>query len=76
MRRGRMGRPIWIAHAHRYDGKRFVVHAEEKLTAFLELESMIRGASGSLRRLVRPSRAHRSFGLDVHTNPAPGARAT
>ena len=27
----------WIADAHRDDGKRFVVHADEKLTAFLEL---------------------------------------
>ena len=30
---------IWIADAHRDDGKRFVVHADEKLTAFMELES-------------------------------------
>jgi hypothetical protein len=37
------GRTIWIADAHRDDGKRFVVHADEKLTAFLELESAIRG---------------------------------
>ena len=36
------GRTIWIADAHRDDGKRFVVHAEEKLTAFLELESVTR----------------------------------
>jgi hypothetical protein len=35
------GRTIWIADAHRDDGKRFVVHADEKLTAFLELESAI-----------------------------------
>jgi hypothetical protein len=28
------GRTIWIADAHRGDGKRFVVRAEEKLTAF------------------------------------------
>jgi hypothetical protein len=35
------GRTIWIADAHR-DGMRFVVHADEKLTAFLELESAIR----------------------------------
>ena len=33
------GRTIWIADAHRDDGKRFVVRADEKLTAFLELES-------------------------------------
>jgi hypothetical protein len=31
------GRTIWIADAHR-DGKRFIVRADEKLTAFLELE--------------------------------------
>jgi hypothetical protein len=31
-------RTIWIADAHRDNGKRFVVHADEKLTAFLELE--------------------------------------
>ena len=35
------GRTIWIADAHRDDGKRFVVHADEKLIAFLELESAI-----------------------------------
>jgi hypothetical protein len=31
-------RTIWIVDAHRSDGKRFVVQAEEKLTAFVELE--------------------------------------
>ena len=36
------GRIIWVADAHRGDGKRFVVHAEEKLTAFLELEAAIK----------------------------------
>jgi hypothetical protein len=35
------GRTIWIVDAHRDDGKRFVVHADEKLTAFLELERVI-----------------------------------
>jgi len=35
------GRTIWIADAHRDDGKRFVVRADEKLTAFLELEAAI-----------------------------------
>ena len=33
------GRTIWIADAHRDDGKRFVVHADEKLTAFWNLEA-------------------------------------
>jgi hypothetical protein len=32
------GRTIWIVDAHRDDGKRFAVHATEKLTAFRELE--------------------------------------
>jgi ATP dependent DNA ligase domain len=32
------GRTIFVADAHRDDGKRFVVTADEKLTAFLELE--------------------------------------
>jgi hypothetical protein len=31
------GRTIWIADAHR-DGKRFVVRADEKLSAFVEFE--------------------------------------
>jgi hypothetical protein len=35
------GRTIWIADAHRGDGKRFVVRADEKLSAFLELEGAI-----------------------------------
>jgi hypothetical protein len=35
------GRTIWIADAHRDDGKRFVVRADENLTAFMELESAI-----------------------------------
>jgi hypothetical protein len=40
-------RTIWIAAAHRGDGKRFVVHADEKLSAFLELEAAIR-AGGTI----------------------------
>jgi hypothetical protein len=39
------GRTIWIADAHRGDAKRF--GADEKLTAFRELESAIR-ACGEL----------------------------
>ena len=31
-------RTIWMVDGHRGDGKRFVVRADEKLTAFLELE--------------------------------------
>jgi hypothetical protein len=39
------GRTIWIADAHGDDGKRLVVRADEKLTAFLELESAIRACA-------------------------------
>ena len=35
------GRTIFVADAHRGDGQRFVVHADEKVTAFLELERAI-----------------------------------
>ena len=34
------GRTIWIVDAHGY-GKRFIVRADEKLTAFVELERAI-----------------------------------
>ncbi len=34
---------MWIVDARRDDGKRFVVRADEKLTAFVELESAGRG---------------------------------
>ena len=37
----REGRTIWVVDAHRDDGRRFIVHADEKLTAFLELDSAI-----------------------------------
>ena len=36
-----LGRTIWIADAHLGDGKRFVVHADAILTAFLELERAV-----------------------------------
>jgi hypothetical protein len=48
------GRTIWIVDAHRGDGKRFVVRADEKLTAFVELEAAI----FQLRK--RQSRLHQS----------------
>jgi hypothetical protein len=36
------GETIFVADAHRGDGQRFIVRADEKLTAFVELESAIR----------------------------------
>ena len=38
----REGGTIFVADAHRGDGKHFVVRADEKLTAFVELESAVR----------------------------------
>jgi len=35
------GRTIWIVDAHRGGGKRFAVHADDKRTAFLELERAV-----------------------------------
>jgi hypothetical protein len=35
-------RTIFVADAHRGDGKRFVVRADEKLTAFVELVDLRR----------------------------------
>ena len=35
------GRTIWIVDAHRDNGRRFIVHADEKLTAFLELKRAV-----------------------------------
>jgi hypothetical protein len=43
------GRTIWIGHPHRDDGKRFVVRADEKLAAFVELESVIRFGQSAQR---------------------------
>ena len=34
-------RTIWITDAHRDDGRRFIVRADELLTAFLELERAV-----------------------------------
>jgi hypothetical protein len=37
------GRTIWIVDAHRGNGQHFIVRADEKLAAFLELKSETRG---------------------------------
>jgi SH3-like domain-containing protein len=41
------GRTIWIVDAHR-DGKRFIVRADEMLTAFVELQRAIHEFAVSL----------------------------
>jgi hypothetical protein len=35
------GQTIFVADALRGDGKRFIVHADEKLSAFVELERQV-----------------------------------
>jgi len=45
----RNGQTIFVADAHRDDGRRFVVRADEKLTAFLELESAVRESKRASR---------------------------
>jgi hypothetical protein len=35
------GRTIWIVDAHRGYGKRFIVRADEMLSAFVELERQV-----------------------------------
>ncbi len=47
-------RTIWIADAHRDDGKRFVVRADEKLTAFTEVEAAVRVVSLERLQSARP----------------------
>jgi hypothetical protein len=36
-----VGRTIWIVDAHRDDGRRFIVHADDNLSAFVELERQV-----------------------------------
>jgi hypothetical protein len=43
----REGRTIWIADAHDYE-KRFVVHADKMLTAFVQLQRAIHAFAVSL----------------------------
>jgi hypothetical protein len=40
------GRVLFTADAYSNDGRRFIILSDEKLSAFLELESAIRAASG------------------------------
>jgi hypothetical protein len=58
-------RTIWIVDAHRDDGKRFIVHADEKLTAFLELELEVRSQS---RNRCRSCPADETSNMSSHTD--------
>jgi len=46
---------LFVADAHRDDGKRFVAHADEKLTAFLELERVTRESLRFLNAVSTPN---------------------
>ena len=56
------GRALWIVDAHRDNGKRLVVHADEKLTAFLELESVI-AWTNTRKSSRRPTKDEGAVGL-------------
>jgi hypothetical protein len=62
------GRTIWIVDVQRGNGKRIVVQAGEKLTAFLELESSIRAQS---RRIVLTT-SQEFFVSDFETGTSSG----
>jgi len=53
------GRTIWIVDAHGY-GKRFIVRADEKTAAFMELELLVpgRGFSEFSRQIFLPIGDH------------------
>ena len=62
----REGRTIWIADSHR-DGKRFIVRADERLTAFVELESAIRFVHNAQRIAVRINKARQVVAASIKT---------
>ena len=54
------GRTTWMADAYR-DGKRFIIHADEKLTAFVELGPRFTQVQGDLLSIdVKPNTTHHS----------------
>jgi hypothetical protein len=55
------GHTIWIADAHRDNGKRFVVRADEKLTAFLELERVTSESALLKCRMIRHNSRYAAF---------------
>ena len=55
------GRTIWIVDAHGSDGRRFIVRADEKLTAFVELGPRFTQVQGDLSSIdVKPNTTHHS----------------
>ena len=56
---------IWIADAHRDDGKRFVVHADEKLTAIWNWEWQSEVAANCLALSGASRRATGGLALEL-----------
>jgi len=55
------GETIFVADAHRDEGKRFVVRADQILTAFLEFEAGTRDPAEIARALLNPGAAALEF---------------
>ena len=49
----RKGRSIWVVAAERSDAGRFIVHADQELPSFLELESAIKPTSIIMSAIAR-----------------------
>jgi hypothetical protein len=56
------GRTIFVADTHRGDGQRFIVRADEKLTAFLEL-SCLRAVSRDMSQPQTVSGCRKNYCL-------------
>jgi hypothetical protein len=56
---------------HRANGKRFVVHTEEKLTVFVELESTIRSSDAVVTALLTQAMARSAGARFCLSTPLP-----
>ncbi|HVH91539.1 MAG TPA: hypothetical protein VM783_09150 [Candidatus Acidoferrum sp.] len=56
-------RTIWIVDAHRGDGKRFIVRADELLSAFVELEREVLTLTFYLESVVASDRQQTEDGI-------------
>jgi len=64
------GRKMICADAHRDDGRRFVVHAEDASVAFVELEAQCRNERCDRRGWWTRTRCHRPFDRGGRWNPS------
>jgi hypothetical protein len=69
------GRQFWVVAAEREDAGRFVVRADEKLSAFLELESRSRRDQiPASRKSWTPGAAGKNIVVQIPDRRATGAR--